>query len=728
MIHIYVFIFLLLIIFIILFTIIFKKNEYKESFITDTTSTTKINELNLLENSSFQNGKNISEFNKKSGNADIIVFPNPGISEYVLRQSKNDKISFRTPIFYEIKKTIKCNRIYCIKCLYYSTNDLPLIHRIQYKDLDNNSIFLKSLNDCKKDKNFENKYCLFKTPGNDFDSIEIFISLMYNLNNIKGYNYLTDIILEEVIDGFNLPIIANLRCYLNVFHPKSVESSSSNLIKDISGNNFNFTVSKTNSVQKNNIDLSNNILTGPNSFVLQNFGRNPPIYKSSFTIFLLIKGLSLESGLTESLALSSKSASESTAASSAASTAASAGASAAPSLKDDSKEDDRFFKKSNEDDFDDDGLIKRTFGITILKITGNQNTSLELVIPEKYGYVYMVGAGEIMRSEVQIFSSMENLFTIAYKPDTAMHLYLNGELIIRKKCPKIYFNNPPVMINPFGNFTGNFYLFLYYWKYMVQKDVLELTKYFLKMNACQQNLENPLLKNNLEDFILNNNISEEEEIIFKNKNEFNELEKEKEQELNQTCPKVIYENEHYHVIIPHASKLANEIGYSGIRDYGMDIDNAKKIFEINFPKCKIPDILDKTKYKPKLDSCPFIMLKPENPCYQYECRNTDWTKGIPDNSYCKRSIDVYCSKYSDIDPACYCWKNENKDKSECLKWRGNFEAEDKCDFRKFSIEKHPDSKDYIKKSNIPCWGCNLDAPEPTKSNCEYLDRKGSGAR
>ena len=34
-------------------------------------------------------------------------------------------------------------------------------------------------------------------------------------------------------------------------------------------------------------------------------------------------------------------------------------------------------------------------------------------------------------------------------------------------------------------------------------------------------------------------------------------------------------------------------------------------------------------------------------------------------------------------------------------------------------------KDYIKKNEIPCWGCNLDAPESTG---EYSSRAGSGAR
>ena len=84
MIHIYLFIFLLLLIFIILFAFIFRKKEFNESFITN-----RLTDQNLLQNSSFENGKNIREFQEKSGNADIIVYPNPGVSEYVLRQSKN---------------------------------------------------------------------------------------------------------------------------------------------------------------------------------------------------------------------------------------------------------------------------------------------------------------------------------------------------------------------------------------------------------------------------------------------------------------------------------------------------------------------------------------------------------------------------------------------------------------------------------------------------------------
>ena len=167
------------------------------------------------------------------------------------------------------------------------------------------------------------------------------------------------------------------------------------------------------------------------------------------------------------------------------------------------------------------------------------------------------------------------------------------------------------------------------------------------------------------------------------------------------------------------------MGYSGIRDYGSNIDTAKQIFETNFPKCTVPDILDKRKYKPDLSTCPFIIMNEENPCKKYECKNIDWKTNNVKDKNCKKMIDTYCSKYAEQDSSCYCWRNENKDKPECLKWRGKFEAEDKCDFRKFPITSHPDSSNWIEKDKIPCWGCNLTAPE---SATNFGIRKGSGGR
>jgi len=706
MIHIYIFIFLLLLILIISFIFIFdkrekkEKNELSESFISETKSDS---ENNILKNGSFQNGKNIEQFFDKSGNADIIVFPNPSNSEYVLRQSKNSKMDPRKEIFYKIKLNIKENKIYYLKCLYFSTNNLPLIHKIEYKNY-NKSIFLKTLHN-NDNSTFNTNYCLFQTPSDENELVEISISLMYNINNISGYNYITDVVLEEIFDGYNIPIIGNLRCYLNTFHPKSVQPSN-NLIKDISGNNNNFTASRGVGVQKMVVDLTSNILTGPNSFLLQNKDRLK--YYDKFTLFLFIKAFT-------------------------------------PPVSKPLLNNNRIIEE------EDTQVILKPIGTTILKISGNQYTALELIIPEKYGHIYLIAGGETYKTQVQFLVSLESMIAITYNGER-IFLYLNEVLVLDVLCPKIYFNNPPIMINPNGSFKGNFYAFAYYNDVMKKDDIIKMSKYFIRIVATGDELEIPISDINIDDFILrytyDNQVCESSGYVKQEMEDENvkgveasEIGAKVESEsgiestgrmrqkinnkIDDNCPEVIFENDHYYVIVPYDSKLSKNIGYGGIRDYGTNIDNAKKIFEINFPKCKLPDILDKNKYKANLENCPFIMLQPENPCNQFECKNTDWTKGIPDNSQCKRSVDVYCSKYSDIDSACYCWKEENKNLPDCLKWRGNFEAEDKCDFRKFDIEQHPDSKDYIKKSKIPCWGCNLDAPE---SAGEYANREGSGAR
>lgn len=652
MIHIYLFIFLLLLIFIVVFAFIFRKKDFTESF-----TSKRLSEQNILHNSSFEDGKNIQEFQEKFGNTDIIVFPNPGVSKYVLRQSKNNEMDYRKSIFYQIKIDIKPNKIYSLRCLYYSTNNLPLVHRLQYKQLNiGKSIFLKTMSDDKTSGNFKNYYCLFQTPNEDIGkSLELFISLMFNFNNIKGYNYLTDVVLEELIDGYNIPITANLRCYLNAFHPNSVESSN-RFIKDISSNDFSFTASRNVGVQKMDVDLTNNILTGPNAFQLQNNDRMK--YNNKFSLFLFIKGAG--KSIIESLANRGN------------------------------------IPAEEEESSEDIPIGEELLGTTILKISGNQNIALQVILPQKYGNIYLIAGGDKFKTEIKYLSSLENMMAITYNGDK-IFMYINGELVLDARCPKIYYDNSPVMINPTGKFQGSFYTFAYYNDHQSSEDIGKMTKYFMRMKAIGNELVNSFNDNNVEDFILRIKEDVEEDNI--------------EDKNNQMCPKVIYENDRYYVIIPHGSKLAKDIGYSGIRDYGGDIDTARKIFEINFSKCKLPDILDKTKYKADLSECPFVMLTPDNPCNQFECRKTNWTNGIPDNKNCKRSVDVYCSKYSDVDPACYCWRKENLEKSECMKWRGNFEAEDKCDFRKFDIEKHPDSKDYIKKSKIPCWGCNLDAPE-----------------
>ena len=78
MIHIYVFIFLLLLIFVVVFAFIFRKKDLNESFISK-----RLSEQNLLGNSSFEDGKNIREFQETFDDA-----------HYHIDRNANSKILF----------------------------------------------------------------------------------------------------------------------------------------------------------------------------------------------------------------------------------------------------------------------------------------------------------------------------------------------------------------------------------------------------------------------------------------------------------------------------------------------------------------------------------------------------------------------------------------------------------------------------------------------------------
>ena len=79
---------------------------------------------------------------------------------------------------------------------------------------------------------------------------------------------------------------------------------------------------------------------------------------------------------------------------------------------------------------------------------------------------------------------------------------------------------------------------------------------------------------------------------------------------------------------------------------------------------------------------------------------------------CKKEVSHYCQMNKGVDEKCECWLPENFDKKECIEFRKHFEnPTDYCKISQYDIEEHPDINKYVRKDNIPCYGCVLDMPK-----------------
>lgn len=765
------------------------------------TYTNPVLQNNLIYNGSFNEGKPPAQFSGSHGNNEIIVFPNNGQSSYVLRQSSLKTLPSTDPIYYRIDLALKPNSIYYLGCLYFSTKNVPLRVLVIFNKAS--KILLKTEEESKyqyaKSGDFKARYTLFKTPI-DNEEIKTSIYLSYNLNSMAGFNYITDIGMFELLNNNVIPVWDDLRSYFNPYNTESIEPGYPDL-RDLSFHGFDFRSKLATNVEKGKIVLTENMLTGPNAFKLQNSGMIN--LTNNFTMFIYAKGENLavkkEGNIVETFASAedeSQDPSKMTLAqyqklwnntgctsilsenslswwktqtyanvvsdmknyyqlasqckgtdkqnsiclpgkcpkTGTTGTASQSELAMSEALLRQPASVKSFISLSELNK-----AINDIDGIQLITFPGNQSIAVSIIVPKKYGPIRVVIGGTIYETTISQPNFMDLLFAVVYNGDNII-LYLNGEPILETICPKIYYDNNPVMINPDAKFVGNLFAFAYYNRVLTPQQVGKVSSYFVKMRAVGEEITVTSAKamEKVNSFLITDGGVTEEEGLKSMKKYANLSPEERKKmmvleeqqiilkrSIESKCPKVVFEDGHYYVIIQPGSNLAKDLGYSGLRDYGTNIDTAKQIFETNFPSCAIPDILDKKKYKGELEECPFVVINEDNPCKKFECKGTDWKKGTSNDPTCKKAIDTYCTKYAGVDNACYCWRPENSNKPECLKWRGQFDNPDRCDFRKYPIDKHPDSDKWIRKDKIPCWGCNLTAPE-TSGN--YSCRKGSGGR
>lgn len=182
-------------------------------------------------------------------------------------------------------------------------------------------------------------------------------------------------------------------------------------------------------------------------------------------------------------------------------------------------------------------------------------------------------------------------------------------------------------------------------------------------------------------------------------------------ERNDYCPPAYYKNGKFWVYIPKKSYWAKKYGYWGARSYSNDINNARKVYQINFPECRVPDVLREEKYMGDMSKCPFVINK-DNPCNEYSCRGVDWTdpahfdKEI-DNK-CRVSVGKYCTNNWDKDESCSCWNPDNYENATCKEYRKRFSGIDWSLFNinDFAIEDHKDYDKIVGTARATCWGCS----------------------
>ena len=177
------------------------------------------------------------------------------------------------------------------------------------------------------------------------------------------------------------------------------------------------------------------------------------------------------------------------------------------------------------------------------------------------------------------------------------------------------------------------------------------------------------------------------------------------------CPVVYKKDGKYMVYVQPNSKYSEKHNFSGDRSYGTDRHKARVIYNMNFPDCPIPSELQPGGGHKFSETCPYV-INELNPCYTSSCADVDWDvsnyKDLNINDNCKKAVSNYCHINYAIDDKCICWNPKYKNTPKCVEKRRFFEdPNDYCEPHSFKIEEHPDFKQYIKKDNIPCWGCKI---------------------
>ncbi len=620
------------------------------------------NYKNIIQNGDFTNGKDASGYIDQSGNNKIIELQNPSNSKYVLCQKDSSDLTY-----YEIMQPVLPNSSYLFTM--WVAVDNPVTNPINFSKLlririlkKNGSNEIPVINVSKeREMNINNQkwYLLkfiFSTSNDVKEHMNIYLS--YDTQLVGSAIYYANLTLVKILRDMNDFVFTNgLMLFISSLYTDAGVLS----LRDLGsiGNNMTLKNRATVDSKEGFINMYNNIALRDNASTIFN---SSPI----FMINLLT------------------------------------------SINNDTN------AEAEDENYE------------ILGISNNDNKNMISLKVTSNNYLILECNQLVKRTQAPLILINKTLLSIAFNNDLhKLILYQDNVPILSiDNCPTLYFNNCKFAINRNQYLQMNLYDLIVHNYILLQNEHKELRTYL--MNSQNRSSSN---KPSIFDYIFpknNDNIQDLDNKEDNTKDQFYRLFQSTEQiysnvkkescgtpEIKPTdCPTAYKKGSDYYIFIPEKSYYHNKLGYFGEKLYGSDKEKVKYIYQMNFPDCQLPIVLTDNEGGKYSQTCPFI-IDQNNPCAAVGCGAVDWNKEYVEdlglNEKCKNSVSYYCRLNYDLDPKCVAWKPENKYDPKSINIRNYFEKPDEyCDIRNYSIESHPDFKNYIRKDNIPCWGCKVE--------------------
>lgn len=691
-------------------------NNYRVDYEHFTSTNCSDPEYNLLHNGSFQNGKDIKELNQNIGGNKIIKFQNPlKCSPFVLSQQgllgATNKFSS-----YVLKYPIKPNynykfSIWVAKTADWSSTSLPVSFQLASSisstiPSNTDGLNLKyAISDRVSVNNLSwELYEFYFTTLSNYKNLFIYIGTY--LPTVRGIQYITGVQLVPYLPAdINFEYTIGLQTFLNAIG----FDSNTNIWEDNSNQNMSWSWKNKPIWNQNYFKTSTNILNGfpANKIPLDSSNKQLSIVIRSKSISEPTEPTPTDSLLTESydnmspLGISNNS------------------PLGVPSP------DMQPIPSMNRINYNVPILPRVNSAIYF---PGNQSVALEIGIPNGNDVISLNIAGKIFQTTKKINPQLEHVYTFVYSKKSTgytMDIWLNDYLFESiPNVPIIYFNNNKIQMNRNGNWDAYLYNVLIYNTALTPSIIPDLYKY---ISGASQQLLPVLIPVSTSSIPLEPTDDTLRNMCYEDCKAYSDdiwKCRKKSKNCNEFCKRPGSENdpicyskkdEHHgghHNRCPNA-ECRHGTYYVDGQSYGKDKKRARRLYQTNFPGCNIPRVLQHSRVDPA--ECPFVIKGDMNPCNTDACDNVDWSKDYPKMSkQCKLDVAHYCRQNGELDPACKCWSNAEKNSPECRKHRQKYEKPEffEFDINNYNINNHKDY-DKIWKKGVSrgvemCWGCSAD--------------------